>query len=309
MDVILTDTGMCRKEYILIPALLSFMLNCTSDRVIQRNTSGNRNNTSNELNFDWASNNNDDYNELYTREEETDFKHGKTIEQESITGNRTNLNISKINKSPGKDVSINKNISKNTKKESNERIVYKNKLYKIKKGDNLFKVSRKFDIPYNDLLKVNKIKNSDKIFEGMFIKIPVKTIQKDSAEITSNNNQKCPDFNWPIKEIYASRQDGADGIKSIGIIITGKTSCSVLASADGKVSKIGSMRGFGNYVIIKHLNKYLTIYSNLKEINVTEGDIIKRGKAIGRIDGNRLHFQIGHSGKPVNPLKYLSKET
>ena len=95
----------------------------------------------------------------------------------------------------------------------------------------------------------------------------------------------------------------------MGIIITGKENSKILSSARGIVKKVGIMRGFGQYVIMKHLDRYFTIYSNLKTIFVTEGQVIGSGKTIGKLNGNKLHFQIDYSGKPEDPLKYLSKRS
>ncbi len=118
-----------------------------------------------------------------------------------------------------------------------------------------------------------------------------------------------PKFNWPIKKIKTVKRDGQDGVKSIGIIITGKENSRILSSACGIVKKIGNMRGFGQYVIMKHMDRYFTIYSNLQTIFVREGQEIGSGKTIGKLNGNKLHFQIDYSGRPEDPLKYLSKRS
>jgi LysM repeat protein len=186
-----------------------------------------------------------------------------------------------------------------------------NKLYKVKKGDNLLKIAKKFNTDINEIMKINKIKENDTIQEDMILKISENKIEIKSTQNDVNNTiqSKNPYFCWPIKHVYGTKRDGLDGVKSIGIFIMGEPDTTVFSSAEGIVTKVGYMRGFGNYIILTHINKYLTIYSNLKDIKVCEGEKIQGGKSIGKVEGNKLHFQIGHSGKPEDPFKYLSKKS
>jgi len=84
----------------------------------------------------------------------------------------------------------------------------------------------------------------------------------------------------------------------------GRSGAPVLSSARGVVEKIGTMRGFGHYVIIKHERHYLTVYSRMSGINVSEGDTVGRGRMIGT-QGDELHFQINRAGRPLDPLALL----
>ncbi len=189
------------------------------------------------------------------------------------------------------------------------------KYYKVKRGDNLTKISRKFKVSVKAICKKNRIKKRNKIKIGQLLKIPVnnrviqKIVRARNAGKIKNIPKVKPKFNWPIKKIKTVKRDGQDGVKSIGIIITGKENSRILSSACGIVKKIGIMRGFGQYVIMKHMERYFTIYSNLQTIFVREGQEIGSGKTIGKLNGNKLHFQIDYSGKPEDPLKYLSKRS
>ena len=85
----------------------------------------------------------------------------------------------------------------------------------------------------------------------------------------------------------------------------------VLASAGGRVVYTGSgLRGYGNLVIIKHNNTYLSAYAHNKSVLVKQGDNVAKGQKIaemGSSDASRvmLHFEIRRLGKPVDPMKYL----
>lgn len=190
----------------------------------------------------------------------------------------------------------------NTAENSRKRDERKNNsaTYKIRKGDNLTKIANRFSVTINSLCAVNRIKNPDDIYAGMLIKIP--------PPLRSTGNGRAvqkPQFVWPIANIKSVKRDGEDGVKSIGIIIKCRNRSSILSSAPGIVEKVGKMRGFGRYIILRHRDRYFTIYSKLKNIYVSEGQQVSGGKVIGRIEDDRLHFQIDNSGKPVDPLRYL----
>jgi lipoprotein NlpD len=74
----------------------------------------------------------------------------------------------------------------------------------------------------------------------------------------------------------------------------------------------GALRGYGNLVIIKHNNDYLSAYAHNRSINVKEQDWVKAGQVIAEMgdsgtDSVKLHFEIRHRGRSVNPLKYLPR--
>lgn len=102
-----------------------------------------------------------------------------------------------------------------------------------------------------------------------------------------------------------------DEVKNKGIDIAGKAGDPVLAAADGKVVHAGStLRGYGNLVIIKHNDMYLTAYAHNQTLLVKDDQTVRKGQKIaemGSSDADRikLHFELRKQGKPVDPLKYL----
>ena len=102
-----------------------------------------------------------------------------------------------------------------------------------------------------------------------------------------------------------------DDPRNKGIDIAGNEGAPVQAAADGEVVYVGSaVRGYGNLVIVRHSDDYITAYAHNRKVLVAEKQSVKRGQAIaelGRSDADRpkLHFEIRHQGKPVDPLKYL----
>ena len=96
-----------------------------------------------------------------------------------------------------------------------------------------------------------------------------------------------------------------------GLDIAGATGEPVLAAASGKVILVSSaLRGYGNFVIVKHTTAYLSVYAHNSRILVKEEQQVTKGQKIAEIgssdsDQPKLHFEIRHQGKPVDPLKFL----
>ncbi|AOJ06858.1 hypothetical protein WS71_05660 [Burkholderia mayonis] len=118
----------------------------------------------------------------------------------------------------------------------------------------------------------------------------------------------APSFAWPVRGPILKALDDA---KHPGINIGGAGGEPVKAAADGVVAYAGnSLRGYGNFVIIKHDDVYLTAYAHNRALMVKEGDKVAKGQKIaemGNSDADRvmLHFEIRRKGVPVDPLKYL----
>ena len=104
---------------------------------------------------------------------------------------------------------------------------------------------------------------------------------------------------------------GFDEVKNKGIDIAGSAGDSVLAAADGRVVYAGAgLRGYGNLIILKHNNTYLTAYAHNQTLLVKEDQNVKQGQKIAEMgnsdaDQVKLHFEIRRQGKPVDPAKYL----
>ncbi|NOV26464.1 LysM peptidoglycan-binding domain-containing protein [Cupriavidus necator] len=95
-----------------------------------------------------------------------------------------------------------------------------------------------------------------------------------------------------------------------GIDIAGKKGDSVLAADDGRVIHVGPLRGYGNLVIIKHNETFLTAYGHNDKVLVAEQSTVRKGQKIAEMgnsdtDRVKLHFEVRKNGKPVDPMRYL----
>jgi lipoprotein NlpD len=104
---------------------------------------------------------------------------------------------------------------------------------------------------------------------------------------------------------------GFDEQRNKGLDLAGKQGDPVLASADGRVVYAGAgLRGYGNLIILKHNNTFLSAYAHNQALMVKEDQTVRKGQKIaemGSSDADRvkLHFEIRRQGKPVDPAKYL----
>ena len=113
---------------------------------------------------------------------------------------------------------------------------------------------------------------------------------------------------WPAQGALMA---GFDEAKNKGLDIAGRAGDPVIASADGRVVYAGAgLRGYGNLIILKHNNTFLTAYAHNQALFVKEDQTVKKGQKIAEMGNSdsekvKLHFEIRRQGKPVDPAKYL----
>lgn len=121
-----------------------------------------------------------------------------------------------------------------------------------------------------------------------------------------------PEFRWPARgRIIQGFKGGAGGNDGINIAVPEGTQ--VKAAEGGVVAYAGSeLKGYGNLVLIRHPNGYVTAYANNGEIDVKRGETVKRGQMIaksgqsGNVSSPQLHFELRKGAQPVDPTSYLA---
>lgn len=117
-------------------------------------------------------------------------------------------------------------------------------------------------------------------------------------------------FIWPAQGSVITPFDEAN---NKGVSIAGKVGDPVLAAADGRVVYAGAgLRGYGNLIILKHNNTYLTAYAHNQALLVREDQAVRQGQKIAEMgssdtDRVKLHFEVRRLGKPVDPMGHLPK--
>lgn len=123
-------------------------------------------------------------------------------------------------------------------------------------------------------------------------------------------------FRWPARgRIISSYGDKNDGGKNDGINISVPEGTSVRAAENGVVAYAGNeLKGYGNLVLIRHSDDWVTAYAHNSDLMVKRGDVVTRGQVIakagqtGSVQTPQIHFELRKGSTPVDPLKYLAGE-
>lgn len=212
--------------------------------------------------------------------------------------------------------------------------------YTVKPGDRLIRIGLDHGQAYKDIARWSSIENPDRIEVGQVLRIvppvgegvvakpvvlasaapvaisplPAATASKPApppataSTTPASGTDDEPAFIWPNNGAVLAT---FDEVKNKGLDISGAAGDPVLASADGRVVYAGAgLRGYGNLVILKHNNTYLTAYAHNQKLLIKEDQSVKKGQKIaemGSSDSDRvkLHFEVRRQGKPVDPSKYL----
>jgi lipoprotein NlpD len=209
--------------------------------------------------------------------------------------------------------------------------------YRVKRGDTLIRIALDQGQSYRDIVRWNNLTDPNliEVDQLLLVRPPAgkMTVKPLTSAATTPAPQKNTDqrmaepaaepkleavkpdapppgirLSWPAKGKVV--EDFVEG-KNKGIDIAGKLGDPIQAASDGRVVYAGnSLRGYGNLVIVKHDNTYLTAYAHNRNLLVKEGDSVRKGQTIaemGDTDANsvRLHFELRVNGKPVDPLPFL----
>lgn len=219
--------------------------------------------------------------------------------------------------------------------------------YTVKPGDALIRIALDNGQSWRDVAKWNNLENPNRIEVGQVLRVvppgvdagsvttkPIATAAKVEtrpldakppvaaasaaasapapAAVTppaaGTSDEDGLAWGWPVSQPVSA---GFDEQRNKGLDFAGKPGDPVLAVADGRVVYAGSgLRGYGNLVIIKHNNTYLTAYAHNRAMLVEQDQVVRKGQRIAEMgstesDTVKLHFEVRKLGKPVDPAKLL----
>jgi murein DD-endopeptidase MepM/ murein hydrolase activator NlpD len=124
-------------------------------------------------------------------------------------------------------------------------------------------------------------------------------------------------FRWPVRgRVITGFGPKPTGQQNDGINLAVPEGTPIKAAEDGVVAYSGSeLKGYGNLVLVRHSNGYVTAYAHASELMVKRGDTIKRGQVIGKsgqtgnVSSPQLHFEIRKGASPVDPMQFLTGAT
>ena len=218
--------------------------------------------------------------------------------------------------------------------------------YTVRPGDTVIRIALETGQNWRDIVRWNGIENPNLIEVGQVLRVTAVTvpgsvevaavrpvtpasamamppaagearsgsIASPAASVSRSGEVADDDVPWAWPTAGAPIVlAGFDETRNKGLDIAGKAGDPVMASADGRVVYAGAgLRGYGNLIILKHNNTYLTAYAHNQALLVKEDQSVRKGQKIaemGNSDADRvkLHFEIRRQGKPVDPSKYLPR--
>ncbi len=216
----------------------------------------------------------------------------------------------------------------------------------VQSGDSLYAISRRYGVDMRSLAQKNNIQSPYTIFPGQQLMVP-DTYTTATAVARAPSRQQPPSttpqstrpssrdtvsapvappapparsgsrFVWPVDgELVSKFGPAGKGLHNDGINIAVREGAEVRAAENGVVAYSGNeLQGFGNLLLIKHADGWMTAYAHNKELLVKRGDEVKRGQVISRAgqSGNvrspQLHFELRRGTRAVDPLRYLDSRT
>lgn len=182
----------------------------------------------------------------------------------------------------------------------------------VQKGETLWRISKMYSVEIDDIVRLNRISDSTSIATGQILALP-SSARKNPVSQTNILNTGNTDFIWPLRgRLVARFGQKVDGVANKGIDIALDAGALIQASRSGRVCFIGDLPGYGQTIIIDHLDGFSTVYCGntqpQAEIHqdIKQGAVIAKAKDIGHWhNGETFHFEIRHKHRPQNPLFYL----
>ncbi len=214
--------------------------------------------------------------------------------------------------------------------------------YTVKPGDTLIRIGLETGQSWKDIARWSSLENANLIEVGQVLRVVPPVAAERPRSVAAANAPRAsaaaalpttgtaevvaaspapppaasaaaasddqPGFIWPASGTLLA---GFDEARNKGFDISGKAGDPVLAAADGRVVYAGAgLRGYGNLIILKHNNIFLTAYAHNQTLLVKEDQAVRRGQKIAEMgstdtDRVKLHFEVRRQGKPVDPARYL----
>ena len=192
-----------------------------------------------------------------------------------------------------------------------------------KSGENLFRIGKAYDVPYQELAKINRIANPHQIRVGQMVfipgatrQLPVEIITPEKAEFEARRLPDQPGMSpdgliWPVKGSISSKFGPRGESFHDGVDIEASEGTSIRAIAKGVVMYSDKLRGYGNLIIIRHAGGLVSVYAHNRSNRVREGQAVEQGEMIGevgstgRVSAPHLHFEIRKDNVARDPLYYL----
>lgn len=191
----------------------------------------------------------------------------------------------------------------------------------VQPGETLYTIAWRYGLDYQQLARFNDLANPDLIFVGQRLSLRAGSapseVQGRAAvppprPLPPAPTLPPPPWQWPAEGRLVRNFGSSTGLGN-GIGIGGSVGQSIRAAAPGRVVYAGDgLIGYGQLVIVKHNDTYLSAYGHNSRLIVSQGDDVRRGQTIAEMGVGperqpQLHFEIRRNGSPVDPLQHLPR--
>ena len=193
--------------------------------------------------------------------------------------------------------------------------------YTVKRGDTLYSIAKRHGLDYRDLARWNGIGRDYRIYPGQVLRLnpnarasaasPRPPVTPSRPAQPKNTPSPAIPWQWPVDGGVVTLTERPNG--GHGLTITGRLGQEIRAASSGRVVYLGTgLRGYGQLLIIKHSDAYLSAYGHTQTASVKEGDTVVIGQRIATMGAGpqgvpMLYFEIREQGAPTNPLNFLPK--
>ena len=195
--------------------------------------------------------------------------------------------------------------------------------YTVRAGDTIYAISRRFGVDMPTLVRTNGVSAPYVVKVGQRLHIPATEVAAAAPAAPGGDPSAPPPpragatFVWPVKgRVLSGFGPKPGGLHNDGINIAAAPGTIVRAADNGIVAYAGNeLRGFGQLLLIRHADGWVTAYAHNAELLVARGQQVTRGQAISRVGATgavrrpQLHFEVRKGIRAIDPLLYLAKES
>jgi len=199
---------------------------------------------------------------------------------------------------------------------------YEARTHVVQPGETLYTIAWRHGVDYRELARWNRLDDPDLIHVGQRLSLVRRDVARREPATPAQRpppqplpppaSQPAPGWRWPVQGPLLSSFGSSEGTGN-GIGVGGEVGQSIRAAAAGRVVYAGSgLIGYGQLIIIKHNDTYLSAYGHNSRLMVAQGADVERGQDIAEMGLGpgrqpQLHFEIRRNGSPVDPLQQLPR--